>query len=425
MERDGMSARDETMPETGASGCPVTRQGGCPVIHEDFSHSRPLGGHWDLADQLRESSPVIFNSFAQGYWIFTRYEDVKEIYRNTELFSNESIAPWDPDPSYRWIPSLLDPPEQQKYRRILNPWFGPKEMQDAEPAIRDVCKRLVAETAPLGHCDFMNSFAMRFPTEAYLNAIGVDLVHAEPIAAWLEEFWHGYGGADEEAKAPMDSALAKIRDFWIQLLAEHRADPTANPDGIVAYLVNARLDGERPLTDVELLDILSILMLAGIDTTRSALGYLFHNLAMHAEHRRRLIAEPDLIPAAVEEDLRIHTQIFGGGRKVTRDAEFRGVQLHKGEMIYNLVAAANRDPRAFDRADEYVIDRKQNNHFGFASGAHRCLGLHLARRELQIAVEEWLRLIPDFELDATTQITERGSGITEPHQLPLKWDPKP
>jgi cytochrome P450 len=419
-----MTTRDDTDQSAPETGCPVARETTCPMIHEDLALTRQLGAHWALADRLREEGPVIFNSHAQGYWIFTRYEDVKEIYKNTELFSNESIAPWDPDPSYRWIPSLLDPPEQLKYRQIVNPWFAPGEMQAAEPTIRTICRRLVEETAPLGGCDFMKGFALRFPTEGYLNVIGVDLANADAMTTWIEEFWRGYAEPDRADQEPMDRALAKIRKFWTDVLAEHRADPSAHPDGIVPYLVSARYDDARPLTDEELLDMLSILVLAGLDTTRSALGYLFHHLALHPKDRRRLIDEPELVPAAVEESLRFHTQIFGGGRKVTRDAEFHGVQLKKGDMVYNLVAAANRDPSAFDRADEYVIDRQQNNHFGFGSGVHRCVGLHLARREIRIAVEEWLRVIPDFWLADDAPIDERGAGITEPLRLPLVWETK-
>ena len=129
--------------------------------------------------------------------------------------------------------------------------------------------------------------------------------------------------------------------------------------------------------------MLTVLVLAGLDTTRATLGYIFWHLATHPEHRRRLVDEPELIPFAVEEALRYYPIVFGDGRKVTRDAEFYGVQLKKGDMVYALVAGANRDPRAYERADEFVLDRKRNNHMGFANGPHRCLGMHLARRELQ------------------------------------------
>jgi cytochrome P450 len=172
-----------------------------------------------------------------------------------------------------------------------------------------------------------------------------------------------------------------------------------------------------------MLDMLTVLVLAGLDTTRAQLGYMFRHLALHPEHRRRLIEEPALVPSAVEEVLRFYTMIFGDGRKVTRDVEFHGAQLKKGDMVYGLVMGANRDPRVWDRANEFVIDRRKNNHFGFASGPHRCLGMHLARREMAVAVEEWLRVVPDFHIATDEVILERGGGaMTAPLDLPLAWE---
>jgi cytochrome P450 len=168
--------------------------------------------------------------------------------------------------------------------------------------------------------------------------------------------------------------------------------------------------------------MLTVLVLAGLDTTRGQLGYMFRHLAINPEHRARLIAEPRLVPRAVEETLRLYTIIFGDGRKVTRDTEFHGVQLKKGQMVYALVSGANRDPRAYERADEFVIDRERIHHQGFANGPHRCLGMHLARKEMQIAVEEWLAAIPEFELVGGSDLRERGGGaMLGLDSLPLTW----
>jgi cytochrome P450 len=395
----------------------------CPVFHQDFSEEKPLGSYWALADRLREQGPLYFNSFAQGYWIFTRHDAVKDIYKNPEIFSSESITPWDPEPIYRFVPTQIDPPKHIKYRRILNPWFSPRQMDAAEPMIRGICRRLVEETAPLGRSNFVQEFALRYPTEAFLGVIGIDLAHADRFLVWVEDFFRGFGG-DVEGQQGMADALRSIRQYWVDALAERRNDPSPREGDLASYLLNATYDDERPLTDEERLDMLTVLVLAGLDTTRAQLGYMFRHLAMHPEDRRRLLDEPELIPSAVEEVLRFYTMIFGDGRKVTRDLEFHGAQLRKGDMVYGLVSAANRDPRVYERANEYVIDRKKNHHFGFASGPHRCLGLHLARREMQVAVEEWLRAIPDFWLATGSVIMERGGGaMTAPLDLPLEWEP--
>src|SRR5947209_5758153 len=156
----------------GTGVCPVSHGGrdltGCPVLHEDFSRIRAAGVHWQWADELREGSPVYFNTFAQGYWIFTRHDAVRDIYKTPEVFSSESFTPWEPDPIYRFVPTQIDPPDHIKYRRILNPWFAPRAIDEAEPMMRALCRDLVEQTAQAGACNFVNEFALRFPTEAFL-----------------------------------------------------------------------------------------------------------------------------------------------------------------------------------------------------------------------------------------------------------------
>jgi cytochrome P450 len=405
--------------------CPVLHHrdlAGCPVMHEDFSRARAVGFHWDWADELREGSPVYFNTFAQGYWIFTRHEAVREIYKTPEIFSSESFTPWEPEPIYRFVPTQIDPPDHIKYRRILNPWFAPRAIDEAEPVMRELCRKLVEKTAPGGACNFVNEFALRFPTEAFLAVIGVDPADADMFVRWVEDFFAGLGG-DTDAIEPMAKALEGIREYWVRALAERKDDPEPREGDLASYLMHANFD-DRPLTDAEILDMLTVLVLAGLDTTRAELGYMFRHLATHPEHRRALIDDPSLVPSAVDEVLRYYTIVFGDGRKVTQDIEFHGVQLKRGDMVYGLVSAANRDPRAYERADEFLPDRKRNNHMGFASGPHRCLGQHLARREMQVAVEEWLRVIPDFEIAADEQdLVERGGGsMMTLMDLPLSWE---
>jgi cytochrome P450 len=395
--------------------------GGCPVMHQDFAPQQAAGCHWAMADDLRETSPVFFNTFAQGYWVFTRHDAVRDIYKTPELFSSESITPWEPDPIYRFVPTQIDAPDHIKYRRIVNPWFSPRAIDAAEPRMRALCRRLAEDVAATGSCDFVTGFALRFPTEAFLSMAGIDPADADLFVPWVEDFFGGFSG-DPAGLEPMAQALAGIREYWVAALAERRADPQPREGDLASHLLHASFD-DRPLTDAELLDMLTVLVLAGLDTTRGTLGYLFRHLATHADDRRRLIAEPELIPFAVEEALRLYTIVFGDGRKVTRDAEFHGVQLKQGDMVYALVSGANRDPRAYEHAGEFVVDRKRNHHMGFANGPHRCLGAHLARRELQLAVEEWLRVIPDFHVATDEELSERGGGaMMTLTRLPLAWD---
>jgi cytochrome P450 len=237
----------------------------------------------------------------------------------------------------------------------------------------------------------------------------------------VDAFFKGFGGDPDQQEA-MAGALVDIRTYWIDAVAERRGEAEPRAGDLASHLLHAEVEG-RPLTDDEVLDMLTVLVLAGLDTTRAELGYMFRHLALHPEDRRRLIAEPELIPSAVEECLRLYTIIFGDGRKVTRDVEFHGCPLKAGDMVYGLVAAANRDPEIFEQPTEFVMDRPNNHHFGFAGGPHRCLGAHLARRVMQIAVEEWLRAVPDFELADSEPLMERGGGsMNALLELPLRWD---
>jgi cytochrome P450 len=300
-------------------------------------------------------------------------------------------------------------------------WFSPRRVEAAEPAMRAICRALVSQVAPRGGCDFVAQFALRFPTEVFLSFIGLDTVLADRFTRWVEDFFRGFGG-DPAGLEPMANALAEIREFWVTALAERRADPGPREDDLASYLMHATYE-DRKLTEAEILDMLTVLVLAGLDTTRGQLGYMFRHLATHPEDRRALIENPGLIPSAVEEVLRFYTIIFGDGRKVTRDIDFHGAELKRGDMVYGLVSAANRDPRAYDRADEFVIDRKRNAHFGFAGGPHRCLGAHLARRQMAVAADEWLRVIPDFRVGTDEALAERGGGsMMTLMTCPLTWE---
>ena len=400
---------------------PARVPNGCPVVHLDVSPTLEVGSYWHKADELRETGQIFFNTMAQGYWMFTRYDEVREIYQHPELFSSESITPWDPEPAYRFVPTQIDPPEHSKYRQLLSRWFAPAAVNEASPAARAICQRLVAQVAPRGGCDFVAEFAMRFPTEVFLTVIGLPASDADLFVPWVEDFFRGFGG-DVAQQEAMGQALAAMRQYWVDALETRRGEPVRREGDLASHLLHATLDGE-PLDEAVILDILTVLVLAGLDTTRGELGYLFRHLATHPDDRHRLVAEPELIPSAVEETLRLYTIIFGDGRKVARDVEFHGCPLRKGDMVYGLVAGANRDPRVYDCADEFVLGRTANNHLGFAAGPHRCLGAHLARRVMQIAVEEWLKVIPDFRVATDAPLVERGGGsMMTLLALPLAWE---
>jgi cytochrome P450 len=393
------------------------------VVHVGVSAPMEAGSYWRTADELRETSSRFFNTLAQGFWMFTRHEQVREIYQNPDLFSSESFTPWEPEPVYRFVPTQIDPPEHQKYRQILSGWFSPAAVNRLEPKARELCRRLVADIAQRGGCDFVAEFAIRYPTEVFLTMLGLPAREADLFVPWVEDFFAGFGGdSDPVRQQGMVDALTSIRDYWASVVAERRGESVPREGDLASHLLRAKID-DRPLNDTELLDMLTVLVLAGLDTTRGQLGYLFWHLATRPGDRRRLVDEPALVGSAVEESLRFYTIIFGDGRKVTRDTDFHGCPLRRGDMVYGLVSSANRDPEVYDRAGEFVVDRSGNPHLGFAGGPHRCLGAHLARKEMRIATEEWLKVIPDFRLATDEPPRERGGGsMLTLLSLPLAWD---
>ena len=314
---------------------------GCPVIHLDASPPLEVGSHWQKANELRETSPAFFNTHAQGYWVFTRYDEVREMYQHPEIFSSESITPGIRSRPTGSCPTQIDPPDHAKYRQLISRWFAPNAVSRIAPQAHEIGQRLVADLAPKGECDFVTDFAMRLPTEIFLTIIGVPSSDADLFVPWVEDFFAGFGG-DLEQQQAMGAALGGIRQYWVDVLEARRGEAEPRENDFVSLLMHSTVDDE-PLGDDLILDILTVLVLAGLDTTRGQLGYLFRHLAENPDDRHRLIAEPELIPSAVEESLRLYTIIFGDGRKVAQDTEFHGCPLQQGR--HGLRAGLRRQPR--------------------------------------------------------------------------------
>jgi cytochrome P450 len=390
---------------------------GWPVIHYDFGARRRLHGFHRELDELRERSPFYWSTYGPvGFWMIMRYDEVREAYQRYEVFSSDSIDPLDPDPAYRFIPTLVNPPDHVKYRQVLNSWFSPAAVERITPTARSICAADIDRIVGSGSCDFIADFALLYPTEVFLGILGLPVEDAELFVPLVDRFFvHFYG----EDKAPIADIAGSIQGYFTEVLADRRKNPRDPSVDFVSYLLNATVF-DRPLSEQELLDICFVLVLAGLDTTRGQSGYLWHHLATHDDDRRRIAADPGLGKGAIEETLRLYTIIIGDGRKIAQDCDFHGVPLKQGQMAWLSVAGANRDPRVFEDPTTFKIDRYGNKHLGFAGGPHRCLGAHLARQEMAIALEEWHRRIPDYRL-GEAPVYERGGMLTL-FSLPLEWD---
>jgi len=389
--------------------------GGVPVLSADIGKSGPVHSHFEEWDEIREQCPAFWNDVGEGHWVLTRFESSRKALQNVETFSTDSTIISDPDPDYMLMPLFLDPSQHLKYRQLYNARFSPGAVERLTPMARQACRETIEKFLGQGHCDFIHDFADVFPTQVFLIAMGLPPEDAPRMVEWVRKIFLGLAGTDTDAAA---EANAELSEYFVQLLDDRRRTPRDPEFDVVTYFLQAKIDGE-PISQEYLLSILVTLVLAGLDTTKSQLGFNFHHLATHPADRRRLVEDPTGFPTAIEEMLRAFAFV-PPARKLASDIEFEGCPMKKGQMVLMPLWSANRDSRAFPNATDVILDRSPNRHIAFGAGPHRCAGAHLARRELLIAMEEWHALIPDYEIETTEPLVEHGWQLGL-DALPLRW----
>ena len=386
-----------------------------PRVRVELSHTAPATTHWQTIDELREQHRFFWADEAQGYWVLTRYEDIREAFQSPEIFCNHSIVPTDPDPAYRFLPSFTDPPIHMAYRRPMNPWFSPGSVAKLEPRLRELARAEVERVLADGRCDYMSAFGDRFPVAGFLASMGLPQDDADFFVSLVHRM---DTSADPEAVAQMTAAWGELAAYWAEMLADRRRHPLDPTVDFMTMMSQATLNDD-PMPDEDILDIMVTLTLGSLDTLKSQLGWQQWHLATHPEDLARIVAEPSLIPSAVEEFLRAYP-IVSMARKVTRDVDFHGCPMKKDDMVLLTIQAATRDPRQFPDPELVQIDRSPNRHIAFGASEHRCLGSHLARTELQLAIEEWVRLIPEFHVNSDEPLLAKGGQVAL-LELPLAW----
>jgi cytochrome P450 len=388
---------------------------GVPVRRADIGTSGPALSHFEEWDELSADCPAFWNDVDGGHWVLTGFDSVRNALQHVDVFSTDSTIISDPDPEYILLPLFLDPSLHVKYRRLYNARFSPGAVERLTPTARQVCRETIERFVDRGGCDVINEFADLFPTQVFLIALGLPVEDADRFVEWVRTIFLGLAGTDPEAAA---AANAEVAAYFVDVFDDRRRSPRDPDVDMATYLLEARIDDE-PISDEYLLSMMTTLVLAGLDTTKSQLGFNFHHLATHPDDRRRLAADPSLIPVAVEELLRAFAFV-PPARKLRADIDYEGCPMKRGQMVLMPLWAANRDPAAFPHAKDVVIDRSPNRHIAFGAGAHRCAGAHLARRELLIAMEEWHARIPDYELANDTPLVEHGWQLGL-DALPLRW----
>jgi cytochrome P450 len=357
-------------------------------------------------------TPTRRASLYDGAWVVTRYEDIREVYQNDALYSTEGAAGFQRlvGETFRMIPLAVDPPEHGKYRILLNPWFSPKAITEMEPKIRKTINDLIDGFIDKGECDVAYDFGRLYPVRVFMDLMGFPAEKLEEFLQWEYALLHSMGDV-EKMKWGIGSAIGYLRSF----IGEMRKNPQNN---LTSHIVHGQVEG-RPLTDDEIIGTVTFLWVGGLDTVAATTALMFRRLALQPELQRTLRENPDLIPEAIEEFLRVQP-LVNSNRLVKEDHEIHGVQIKKGDHIICMNTAGNFDEAEFPQGREVKFDRPSNRHFTLAGGPHRCLGSHLARRELRIALAEFLRRVPEFKIKPGADTTAFPGLIATAH-VPLVW----
>jgi cytochrome P450 len=389
----------------------------CPVADwaSDFDLFDPsfMADPYPVYGELRGRCPLAHSDRWGGAWMPTRYEDVVAIAHDTEHFSSVDVgvAPFEGfEKPLRSPPITSDPPEHTWHRRLILPFFSPRRVDGYAASTRRICDSLLDAVAGRRRVDGAVEFAQQIPSRVIAEVIGLPDDRTDEFTEWVQGVLE-LGPLNPEARL---AYRQKILDFFREQLEEKKARPG---DDLMSWLTQQSHEGE-PIRDGHILGTCTLLLAAGIDTTWSSIGMAVLHLASHGEDRRRLVADPALIPQAVEEFLRAYSPVTMG-RIVSKEVEVGGRRLHPGDRVLLTFPAANRDPDVFDDAEDVDIDRMLNRHVAFGVGIHRCAGSNLARMEMQVALEEWLARIPDFRLDPDGEVTWAGGQVRGPRSVPV------
>jgi cytochrome P450 len=389
----------------------------------DFDHTDPewVADPYPIWDELRARCPVAHSDRYGGTWLPVRHDDVAAVAYDTEHFTSRSVVVSEVRPGPDDLPAPIglappitsDPPFHALARRLLLPAFAPKPIEALEPFTRELCVELLDATAAERQFDAAVDYAQHIPLRVIVRMLGFPQEDADLFRRFIRMVLEDVDQSAEERQAIVDEG--ELDAYIDARIAEHLADPQ---DDLTTFLLEAELDGNK-LDPDHVRGTMVLLMIAGIDTTWSAIGASLWHLAQNPADRRRLAAEPELMGTAVEEFLRAYAPVTMA-RLVATDFDFDGRQMKEGDWLLLPFPAANRDPEQFPDADKVLIDRAENRHSAFGLGIHRCIGSNLARMELRVALEEWMKRYPDFELVDPTEVTWSAGQVRGPRTVPVR-----
>jgi cytochrome P450 len=379
----------------------------------DFDHLDPrwVQDPFPIWDEMRRRCPIAHTERFMGVYFPSRYEDVRAVAYDTEHFSSRRVIVREtPPPRIPAPPITSDPPAHRPARMVLLPPFTPDAINRLEPRARALANELIDKFIARGSCDAAVEYAQEIPTRLIAHMMDLPESDGDLYRKWIKMVLEE--GITDVSIAVQ--AAGEMQHYFMGHVHERQEKPG---DDLISYLANVEVKGEK-LQAENVIGALRLLLIAGIDTTWSGIGSCLWHLARMPGDRRRLVAEPALMPTAVEELLRAYAPVTMA-REVVKETTINGCTFKPGQMVMLSFPAANRDPAMFPDADKVVIDRKENRHAAFGLGIHRCIGSNLARMELTVAVEEFLKRIPEFSLAGEVAWSE--GTVRGPRKLPLRF----
>jgi cytochrome P450 len=388
----------------------------------DIFDAQYIADPYGIWDELRQACPMAHTNRWGGSWLPTRYADVYEIAHDIENFPSGngiSVVPIvDMGPAATPTPVLTsgvppisaDPPLHTWTRRLVLPTMSPARVAEYEVFTRELCRRLVDDVVARGEGDAAAEYAQQIPVRVIGHILGVPDEMSATFTEWVRDVLEFAYDPERRRRG-----VVGIITYLHGAIAERQAAPQ---DDFITELLQSEHDGE-PVGLPVVMGMCALLLIAGIDTTWSSIGSTMWHLATHPDDRRRLVAEPELMPTAIEEFLRAYAPVTMA-RRLIEDKEYMGCPMKAGERVLMNFPAANRDPEVFPDADKVILNRQQNRHLAFGAGIHRCAGSNLARMELRVAVEEWLSRIPEFEVVDPAKVTWAGGQVRGPRSVPVQ-----
>ena len=374
-----------------------------------------------LFKMLRDETPVLSVPMPSGPGVLlTRKAEIMEALRHPEIFSSnmDAVDLKNPRPM---IPLQIDPPDHKKFRKLLDPIFAPRKMAAMDDEVSALVNHLIDGFIDAGQVDFAKAFSIPFPSQVFLQLLGLPLEELDRFLTMKDGIIRpdqvtGKLYGSKEVGDYQQMIADSVFEYFEMVLDEREKE---RKDDLLSHFLDAEVEGDR-LTRNDILDICFLFLIAGLDTVTATLDCMFAFLAQNPGHRRQLVEQPELIPNAIEEMLRWETPVMGIARVAVEDTELGGCEIHAGDQVMVMIGSANTDEAEFPDGDVVRFDREVNPHIAFGGGIHRCLGSHLARMELRVALREWHKRIPDYEIEPGHTLVYTP-GIRSIDTFPLRF----